>query len=237
MTLTRYGIREWGGGGVVALAALGVCWVLAKYVNLYLGLVPGILVIAAYCFLAFFFRNPRRKLPEGDELILSPADGTVRDITVVEDFTQEPFNGRALRIGIFLSVLNVHVNRAAADFKVISKHYREGRYLDARSAECVKENEAMTIAGEASAAGSKFPMAIRQISGAIARRIVCPVEPGTEIARGKIYGMIKFGSRTELYLPADDDRFEVQVKVGDKVQSGTSIMVKIRSGNEKKDMA
>ena len=87
MTLTRYGIREWGGGGVVALAALGVCWVLAKYVNLYLGLVPGILVIAAYCFLAFFFRNPRRKLPEGDELILSPADGTVRDITVVEDFT------------------------------------------------------------------------------------------------------------------------------------------------------
>ena len=237
MTLTHYGIREWGGGGLIALILLAGCWFLAKYVNLYLGVIPGIFILLVYGFIAFFFRNPRRKLPEDVTLLVSPADGTVRDITVVEDFDQAPFEGKALRIGIFLSVLSVHVNRTPADLQVVSKHYREGRYLDARSAECVKENEAMTIAGEASAAGIKFPMAIRQISGAIARRIVCPVEPGTEIARGTIYGMIKFGSRTELYLPADDDRFEVQVKVGDKVQSGTSIMVKIRSGNEKKDMA
>ena len=85
----------------------------------------------------------------------------------------------------------------------------------------------MTIAGNATAAGKKFPMAIRQISGAIARRIVCPVEPGELIARGKIYGMIKFGSRTELYLPCDDS-FEVLVKPGDKVKGGISVLAMIK---------
>ena len=227
MTLTRYGIREWGGGGVLALVLLVGCYFLAKYVNLYLGIIPGVLIVLVYGFTAFFFRNPRRKLPEDPELLISPADGTVRDITVVEDFDQAPFEGRALRIGIFLSVLSVHVNRVPAELQVISKHYREGKYLDARNPECARENEAMTIAGNASAAGKTFPMAIRQISGAIARRIVCPVEPGTVIKRGNIYGMIKFGSRTELYLPADDN-FEVLVKVGDKVSGGSSVIARIK---------
>ncbi|MBE6402715.1 MAG: phosphatidylserine decarboxylase family protein [Lentisphaeria bacterium] len=227
MTLTRYGIREWGGGGVLALVLLVGCYFLAKYVNLYLGIIPGVLIVLVYGFTAFFFRNPRRKLPEDPELLISPADGTVRDITVVEDFDQAPFEGKALRIGIFLSVLSVHVNRVPAELQVISKHYREGKYLDARNPECARENEAMTIAGNASAAGKTFPMAIRQISGAIARRIVCPVEPGTVIKRGNIYGMIKFGSRTELYLPADDS-FEVLVKVGDKVSGGSSVIARIK---------
>lgn len=115
MTLTRYGIREWGGGGVLALVLLVGCYFLAKYVNLYLGIIPGVFVVLIYGFIAFFFRNPRRKLPEDLSLIISPADGTVRDITVVEDFDQAPFAGKALRIGIFLSVLSVHVNRASAE--------------------------------------------------------------------------------------------------------------------------
>lgn len=227
MTLTRYGIREWGGSAVIAVVLLVGCYFLARYVNLYLGLIPGALIVLFWGYIAFFFRNPYRTLPENPEFLLSPADGVVRDITVVEDFNQEPFEGKALRIGIFLSVFNVHINRAPAELQVVSKHYREGRYLDARDTNCIKENEAMTIAGNAAAAGKSFPMAVRQISGAIARRIVCPVEPGEKIARGKIYGMIKFGSRTELYLPCDDD-FEVLVKPGDKVKGGISVLARIK---------
>ena len=227
MTLTRYGIREWGGSAVVAVVLLAGCYFLARSVNLYLGVIPGALIVLIWGYIAFFFRNPKRTLPENPELLLSPADGVVRDITVVEDFDQAPFEGKALRIGIFLSVFNVHVNRAPAELQVVSKHYREGRYLDARNTNCIKENEAMTIAGNAAAAGKNFPMAIRQISGAIARRIVCPVEPGELIARGKIYGMIKFGSRTELYLPCDDS-FEVLVKPGDKVKGGISVLAMIK---------
>ena len=228
MTLTRYGIREWGGGGLLALALLGGCFWIIKLGYFYWGLIPGILIILIYSFIAFFFRNPRRKLPADPELLLSPADGVVRDITVVEDLDQAPFEGKALRIGIFLSVLSVHVNRAPAKLQVVSKHYREGRYLDARNPECARENEAMTIAGNAEIGGKSFPMAIRQISGAIARRIVCPVEAGAVIPRGGIYGMIKFGSRTELYLPVDDS-FEILVKPGDAVRGGSSVLARLRT--------
>ena len=228
MTLTRYGIREWGGSAVIAVVLLAGCYFLARSVNLYLGVIPGALIVLIWGYIAFFFRNPKRTLPENPELLLSPADGVVRDITVVEDFDQAPFEGKALRIGIFLSVFNVHVNRAPAELQIVSKHYREGRYLDARNTNCIKENEAMTIAGNATAAGKSFPMAVRQISGAIARRIVCPVEPGANIARGGIYGMIKFGSRTELYLPCDDS-FEVLVKPGDKVKGGISVLARVKN--------
>ena len=229
MTLTRYGIREWGGGGLIALVLLAGCYFLMQKGYFYWGLIPGILIILIYLFVAFFFRNPHRTLPTNPEFLLSPADGVVRDITVIEDFDQAPFEkgSKVVRIGIFLSVFNVHVNRAPAELQVVSKHYREGRYLDARNTNCIKENEAMTIAGNAAAAGKSFPMAVRQISGAIARRIVCPVEPGEKIARGKIYGMIKFGSRTELYLPCNDE-FEVLVKPGDKVKGGISVLARIK---------
>ena len=224
MTLTRYGIREWGGCGLIAIVMLFGCFLLAK-INLALGLLPAIIIIVAYCGLAFFFRSPHRTPPENEEFILSPADGVVRDITIVNDFDQLPFQGKALRIGIFLSVFNVHVNRAPVRMQIVTKHYRPGKYLDARSSECVKENEAMTIAGYGEAAGERFPVAVRQISGAIARRIVCQAEPGTSWNKGKVYGMIKFGSRTELYLPCQG--FDITVKIGDGVCGGTSTIAKI----------
>ena len=113
----------------------------------------------------------------------------------------------------------------------MSKHYREGRYLDARDTNCIKENEAMTIAGNATAAGKKFPMAIRQVSGAIARRIVCPVLAGRKLKKGEIYGMIKFGSRTELYLPADG--FEAAVEIGQKVRGGSMILARKSAAEQK----
>ncbi len=226
MTLTRYGIREWGTGLLILIVVLGGCVCLHRAG--YPGWAWGIGAAAAvfYLALAAFFRNPSRKLPADPSLLVSPADGTVRDIGVVDDFNYPPFEGKALRVGIFLSVLSVHVNRAPAAMEVESKYYREGAFLDARNPECAVRNEAMTIAGTAEAAGRKFPMAIRQVSGAIARKIVCPVEPGTHLKRGKIYGMIKFGSRTELYLPVEG--FDLKVKIGDKVAGGQTVIAQVR---------
>jgi phosphatidylserine decarboxylase len=132
MTLTRYGIREWGGGGLIAIVLLAGCGFLYR-IHWALGVFPAALVVLVYFAIACFFRSPRRTLPENEDFILSPADGVVRDITVVEDLDQLPFEGKALRIGIFLSVFNVHVNRAPVKMQVVSKLYRPGKYLDARS--------------------------------------------------------------------------------------------------------
>ncbi|MDR0931601.1 MAG: phosphatidylserine decarboxylase [Victivallales bacterium] len=222
MTLTRYGIREWGSALIFTVILLVGCYFL--YRGGYPGWAGGIGIAAIVIFFAFaaFFRNPRRSIPNDSDWLISPADGVVRDIGEVDDFNFPPFEGRAVRIGIFLSVLNVHVNRASADFVVESKFYREGKFLDARHPECATVNEAMTIAGTASANGKHFPMAIRQISGKLARKIVCPVNPGRHLKRGEIYGMIKFGSRTELYLPVDE--FEIKVKIGETVRGGETVM-------------
>ena len=223
MTLTVYGIREWG-CALLALLLIGCgCWWLIEKAG-YPTCGWSIAAVAALLFLAvaFFFRNPVRRIPKNPLLVVSPADGTVRDIEVVDDFHQTPFSGKALRIGIFLSVLNVHVNRAPAQMTVAEVRYRAGKYLDARDRDAGKENESMTISGTARIEETEFPLAVRQISGAIARRIVCPVKTGRVLRRGEIYGMIKFGSRTEIYLPAEG--FSVNVKIGDSVRGGESVI-------------
>ena len=227
MTLTRYGIREWGTALAVSIILWAGCFVLYRYKFPVAALVVAAVVLVLFLAFAAFFRNPRRRLPEDEAMLTSPADGTIRDIEVVHDFDLPPFKGDALRIGIFLSVFNVHVNRTPAKLAVVNVNYRPGKYLDARDPKCGRENEAMTISGDATVYGKSFPMAIRQISGAIARRIVCPVHPKRELRRGEVYGMIKFGSRTELYLPATG--FEVKVKVGDKVKGGQSVVAVMRS--------
>lgn len=226
MTLTRYGLREWGTAGLITLVILIGCRYLIRHGHPEWGWpVAGVVVVLFLAFAAFF-RNPSRTIPADPAVLVGPADGVVRDIEVVEDFNFPPFDGKARRIGIFLSVLNVHVNRAPAELEVESKFYREGEYLDARNSECAKRNEAMTIAGIATAGGKRFPLAVRQISGAIARRIVCPVDPGRKLRKGEVYGMIKFGSRTELYLPVDG--FEINVKVGDRVYGGETVMATVK---------
>jgi phosphatidylserine decarboxylase len=227
MTLSKFGLREWGLSGLFALVLISGFIVLAFYYAPITGFSLALFVFICWLAIAAFFRNPCRDIPRDIQLIISPADGLIKDIGIVSDHGIEPFGDKdALRIGIFLSVLDVHLNRAPSDLELSYKHYRKGRYLDARNPNCAKENEAMTIGGTATINDFQFPMAIRQVSGAIARRIVCPVEIGDKIERGAIYGMIKFGSRTELYIPVSDD-FEVQVKVGDKVSAGTSVMVKV----------
>ena len=227
MTLTRYGLREWGTAGLITLVILIGCWYLIRHGHPGWGWSVAAVVVVLFLAFAAFFRNPSRTIPADPAVLVGPADGVVRDIEVVEDFNFPPFSGKARRIGIFLSVLNVHVNRAPAELEVESVYYRKGEYLDARNSECAKRNEAMTIAGTATVGEKRFPMAVRQISGAIARRIVCPVQAGRKLRRGEVYGMIKFGSRTELYLPVDEG-VEINVKVGDRVYGGETVVATVR---------
>lgn len=231
MKLTSYGFREWFTATIIACAGL----VGALLVGALLSMVGGLIVAAFFCLFwigaAGFFRDPHRIVPDDPSLILSPADGVVRDIEIV-DFPggTEHEKVKAIRIGIFLSVLNVHLNRAPCDFLIEHKHYKEGQFHDARSEKASTENESMTLAGQGSAGGETFLLAVRQISGAIARRIVCPVEPGDKLVKGERYGMIKFGSRTELYF-ASDAKLDLVAQIGDKVSAGVSIMAKVKSGN------
>lgn len=224
MKLTRHGVREWLGGAMIALA-LSLAWNwLALNVNRTVGLVLLGLTWLLWLAVAAFFRVPKRVILADPAALVSPADGVVRDIETVEDHGIELFAGQKLtRIGIFLSVLDVHVNRAPCDMAVQYRKYKEGRFLDARDSRCAKENESLVIAGTGSAGGKRFPVAIRQISGAIARRIVCVPQPGKTLKKGDIYGMIKFGSRTELYFPAGNG-IKPCVQVGDKVRSGTTLI-------------
>jgi len=227
MKLSKYGMREWLGSGIIAAIVLVVAFIIIMTISRVSGTILAVMDILVWFCIAAFFRVPNRKIPQEPALILSPADGVVRDIEVIKHDELEFSQGQdMIRIGIFLSVFNVHVNRAPADMVVTYKKYKEGKYLDARHANASKENESMLIAGTADIEGTKFPVAVRQISGAIARRIVCPVEPECQLQKGQIYGMIKFGSRTELYLPYSD-RIAIKAKIGDKVYSGISIMAEL----------
>ena len=227
MGLTRYGRREWLGGGIVALAvaALGGGLWLAGIPEA--GIPIAAFSVVAWTALAAFFRDPRRLPPPDADLLVSPADGRVRDIELITDpeVTAWFGGGNAVRVGIFLSVLDVHLNRAPCDLTVRERVARTGVFHDARDEHAITENEAVTIIGEGRGPAGTMSVAVRQISGAIARRIVCAAGPGTELKRGERYGMIKFGSRTELYVPAAAD-VVILVRVGDRVYGGKTPMAR-----------
>jgi len=227
MTLTRYGTREWGGGGIIALLIIFAGVAIGMECQSAIGWSIAVAAGFAWLCLAAFFRSPQRKIPADDSSIVSPADGVVTDIRILDGEEWGFLEGsEILRIGIFLSVLDVHLNRAPTDMTVKAKRYKPGKYLDARHSDATRENESMLIVGEAEFGKMRFPIGVRQISGAIARRIVCRAEPGTELRKGRPYGMIKFGSRTELYLTRNE-YLTIMVKVGEKVYAGTSVMAKI----------
>lgn len=176
-------------------------------------------------FVVFFFRDPHRVVSSDPAALISPADGTVTDIGEVDD--PDFPGGRALRISIFLSVFNVHVNRAPRTGKVTAVRYFRGEFLDARHAECARRNEQLWLDLEEDGRSSRL-VRVKQISGAIARRIVCRLRIGDTIQAGERFGMIKFGSRTEVLLPVDG-LLEVQVKVGDQVHGGSTTLGRFKS--------
>lgn len=185
------------------------------------GFWAGMAVVGLLWFqVIFFFRDPPRRIPADPATLLSPADGTV---THVEETADADFpGGRALRISIFLSVFNVHVNRMPRSGRVTLVRYFPGAFLDARHPECAVRNEQLWLDLEEP---SGRLVRVKQISGAIARRIVCWLKAGDCVQAGDKFGMIKFGSRTEIWVPAGEAR-EVLVKVGDKVKGGATILLR-----------
>jgi phosphatidylserine decarboxylase len=174
------------------------------------------LLLILYTF--YFFRDPEREIPSDPNAVVAAADGTIADISEVEETDLLKIKTR--RVGIFLSIFDVHTNRAPVDGKIIYRQHREGLCLDARSRDCAEKNEAMTWGFE----NSRGVLVVRQLTGAIARRIVAWSDVGDELKKGDRFGMIRFGSRTEVYLPL---AASVSVKVGDHVAGGSTIIARL----------
>ncbi len=169
-----------------------------------------------------FFRDPYRVCPKETNLLLSPADGTITDIETVEE--NDFIGGRAIKIGIFLSIFNVHINRSPCNAKVVKISYKKGRYKNAANPESGQVNESNNLY-IIRKDGPADKLIVRQISGAIARRIVCAAKEGQELSGGEKFGMIKFGSRTELYVPARTN-IKCLVEPGEKVKAGLTPLIR-----------
>ena len=175
------------------------------------------LLLLCLCTVAFF-RDPERAVPSDPNMIVAAADGTVMDIG--ESIEDDVLKSKTRRVGIFLSIFDVHTNRAPIDGRVIYRQHQEGLCLDARSPDCSEKNESMTWAFE----NPGVTIVVRQITGAIARRIVAWAQIGDELKKGERFGMIRFGSRTELYLPLSAT---VLVKEGDHVAGGATPIARL----------
>ncbi len=178
-----------------------------------------LLVVPLTIYVFWFFRDPVRVSPVDPNAVLAAADGTVADIVEIDE--PEVVHARQRRVGIFLSVFDVHTNRAPVEGKIIYKKAHAGLCLDARHADCTTKNRALTWAFQ----NQRGIFVVRQLTGMIARRIVGWSKVGDELKKGEHFGMIRFGSRTEVYLPLDA---EVLVKVGDRVTGGTSVIARLR---------
>jgi phosphatidylserine decarboxylase len=167
-------------------------------------------------FIGFFFRNPKRRIPSLQNIILSPADGRILYVgECVEDrFLKE----RVLKVSIFMSLFDVHLNRAPAPGKVIERSYHPGQFLVANveKSSLLNEQNALILETE-----DRFKILLIQIAGFVARRIVCYAKAGDSLKMGEIFGLIRFGSRVDLYLPPE---IKPIVRVGQHVKGGESII-------------
>ena len=184
----------------------------------YKGAWVGVVLFGCYgLFALFFFRDPSRAVSAAPLEMVAPADGVIVGIEGLEESPH--YGGPCRRVSIFMSVLNVHVNRAPYEGTVREIKYRTGKFKNAMKAESSELNESNAVWMDT----EHGPVTVRQISGAVARRIVCKAKVGETLARGERFGMIKLGSRTELYLPRDA---EVCVKMKEKVRGGVSVVAR-----------
>ncbi len=226
--LTKYGMNQWLPTAVVVFPIIGACVWLADKGEPVWWIPAGFLLLLWLCFAAFFRDPPRRPTSSNPADFVSPADGTVSAIIRVAH--HEATNGPALVIRIFLSVLNVHINRAAQNATVIGLRHQPGRYLDARASAGARVNENVLLTLRLDD-GRNY--GIRQISGAIARRIVCRVKLGDRLLQGQRYGMIQFGSTTELILPQPEQAV-ILVREGERVYAGRTSLARLNSSNSTK---
>jgi phosphatidylserine decarboxylase len=246
--LTKYGLPQ----VIVFPAALIVTMIVVglgtmAFLPAWVVILAEAIIAAMFVWTLMFFRDPERRCPSDINLLLASADGRITDIEQVDE--QDFIQGPALRIGIFLSIFDVHINRSPCNAKVRKITHKEGRYINAMNPKSGRINESNNI-GLVRTNKPEEKLFVRQISGAIARRIVCDTAEGRELAGGERFGMIKFGSRTELYVPilsyvsgdanpedrvnertkyaSRDVRYGIKclVKIGDKVRAGVTPLMK-----------
>ena len=216
LLLTKYGLRELLTATVMAAALIA----LFVWLDLWWAVTAVVILWVA---VAMFFRDPLRRVPRDlpAGAMLSPADGRVMEVSRVEH--HEAAGGPAVVIRIFLSVLNVHINRLPCDVEVVAIKYTRGRFHDARTPECPLENENQLVTFRVDGGRT---IGVRQIAGKIARRIVCDLRLGDRLDQGRRYGMIKFGSSTELILPQELVS-EIHVREGDRVRGGVTLLATV----------
>lgn len=220
LRFTRHGFKEML-IGTLALLLIGsvIGWASGLWI-LVLVVAPVLLWLFA------FFRDPERVVPVDQHVMVSPADGKVSDITQIDHF--DLLGGPCVRVGIFLSVFNVHINRSPCDGTVADVIYKRGKFINALSHdEASEQNESNTIV-LAEPGGQRRVAVVKQIVGLIARRIICTALKGETLSRGQRVGMIKFGSRTELYIPLWLQP-QVQVSVGQNVRGAADIIAVLGS--------
>jgi phosphatidylserine decarboxylase len=198
---------------IAILACLTAC--IAIVMDSYWSIIPGVLLT----FVTFFFRNPNRKIPGDDRYVMSPADGTV--MSVCDIYDEEFLLDEAIKVSIFLSVFDVHVNRSPIAGEITYQQYTCGRFRPAYKAAAGCENERHSLGLE----NDRMKVLVTQVAGILARRIVSWVTLGNVLMQGQRYGMIKFGSCTEVVMPKS---VEVLVKKGDRVRGGETIIGRIQ---------
>ena len=188
--------------------------------------IGSLLLFGLVALTLFFFRDPERKVPAGKDLILSPADGKVIDISEVEE--ENFLRSRVKVIKIFMSIFNVHIQRSPVKGKVEWIEYKPGKFMAAYTEEASRENESNLIGIQKSDQrdSNKDRILVKQVAGRVARRICCWCKEGDNLIAGQRIGMIKFGSRAEVYLPQE---IEIKVKKGDRVVGGETLLGKFPS--------
>ena len=173
----------------------------------------------AFLFTLNFFRDPERSTPSGEGLVISPADGTV---VAVKEVTEDLYlKGSAVQISIFMSPINVHVNRIPVSGKIAYFNYVKGKFFAAFEDKASLDNEQTHIGID----NGKYKVFFKQIAGFIARRIVCHLKVGDTVTAGKRFGMIKFGSRVDVFVPKNSD---IKVSIGGKTTAGESVLAVVR---------
>jgi phosphatidylserine decarboxylase len=190
---------------LITLVFIGLGWKILTFLG-----------ILSTLFITFFFRNPKRKIPSMDNVILSPADGTIIHMGECEE--DRYLKEKLLKVSIFMSLFDVHLNRAPAAGKVLQRNYVPGRFLvaNAEKSSLLNEQNAFILETE-----DRLKILLIQIAGFVARRIVCYAKAGDSLRRGEVFGMVRFGSRVDLYLPTE---VKPIVRIGQHVKGGESII-------------
>ena len=210
--MAKEGLSIWLGLTVIAFIVWGIWLFDGRWISFWAAVAGTILAT----FAVYFFRDPERTIPNVENALVSPADGK---IVAIKSISSHPYiQSDATQISIFLSPFDVHINRIPISGKIEFVNYKKGEFLAAYKESASEKNEQTEI-GLITQTGARI--IVKQIAGVLARRIVCRLEKGQDVSTGERFGMIKFGSRTDLIVPADT---KVDIKLGEHVQGGTTII-------------